>query len=1551
MKNSNAWGMGVIMLVFFFSSNARPQTPIAVPLPGSVIIKAVTDHSRDRVYALNRGAAGSNGSLLALNATNGAIEGEIALNVSPSDMCLDYRHDAVYVVHNMGRTVAKVNLKTFSKESQRSFTTTNALDNSNPLYVAAGRSNFLYLTDGAGVPNIITFDYANGTTLATTEAGAGNLAVTRDGRYLYYWYQYLWFLGWYNSKVVVMDAWTNAHLTALRESPAYLNMDSLDTPLLLDASERLIFVKTHVLRADNPQVIVQVFDENIYAISMDGRYAFGRSKVYNVMTGNVVTNYPFASNVQAVSDRHKKLFRYQAATETMFIYPLGYLGDVAGIQPKGIPADGATVSAVMTNLSWTAYPPALAFDVYWGTNAQDVAQAGLNSACYLGRTQGTTMGLPGALAPGRDYYWRLDVFTHTFTNRGPVWSFHTFDLMVQPTELNELAYNLSMPFTQSVSVEGQGQWQAWVQDPSWVALPMSNGTAPATIAIEFRPGNLTPGSYTNVLWIQPNGSQQAIPLQLTIVAMNISKMTADYQRPYIYALSPPEVTQGQPGRLLFIRTDNGLVERSLPIGLNPVDLTINYEEGRLYVANHGYEAVQVVDLETQQLLQPLVLNTADIYRINAGRRGYLAVEGYDQWVHLILYNTQTGEERSRLSVVREGDGEFDVTGRYYYHEDNNISIPAITIYDTLNDSFEKVASSSTFAYGSRNLVRSADGSRLVCVRMLFTKDLQVLAQLPQEIYSLSTNGRVAFGQSSAFDTEFLSEIHNLHGNSTVSIVDGVNQYYWYYASGTVARIPMTEICAPKITRQPTNSAILEGRPVYITTSAQGLQPITYQWYFANQPMALQTNAFLSLPAMQPEHTGDYYLVVSNAYGTVTSSVIEVKLVRSPAILQQPANTNLYAGSTLVLGLTAEGTPPMTCQWYLGGSALAGATNTTLIIYNIQNNSQGFYQAILTNSWGSVTSAPVWVRVLPSAPIIVQQPLSRKEYVALPINLTVVARGSEPMVYYWFITNSSPYAVSQNSLTIIPQLRNTGPYFVVVSNALGTVTSQVASLTVIGSAPFIHQQPTGGAVMLGGTWTFNVQVSGSQPIMYYWFQNGNFLRTTSQPNLMLSPVAVNDAGAYYLVASNAVGRATSAVAVLEVLQPPQLTSTLTNQRFAEGDDVMIAPSVTGTPPVNAAWYFNEGQLISTNLVLVITNIQRHQAGSYRLVVANPYGTLANTIRLHIFPPPGNMVAWGDASGRQAPAPPGLHDVVAVAGGDFHSVALRFNGQLAAWGYNHQGQITMPSNLPPLVAIAAGANHTLGLSEDGKVFAWGANSHRQTNVPVQASSNVLAISAGSLHSLALLRNGRVVAWGDNSYGQTNVPAVLTNVQAMAAGSFHNLALRSNGTVVAWGYNHGGQTNVPGTATNVIALAAGLAHSVALLADGRVLCWGDNAYGQCQPPADATNLVAIAAGIYHTYALRRDGQVFAWGDNSFGQLDLPEATCTSRVLGTGFYHGLAVVQRPSLRLAPAPEGLRMVWDGPGVLQWATSPAGPFSDVGRATNEWVIPMNHPAGFFRLRR
>jgi PKD repeat protein len=270
--------------------------------------------------------------------------------------------------------------------------------------------------------------------------------------------------------------------------------------------------------------------------------------------------------------------------------------------------------------------------------------------------------------------------------------------------------------------------------------------------------------------------------------------------------------------------------------------------------------------------------------------------------------------------------------------------------------------------------------------------------------------------------------------------------------------------------------------------------------------------------------------------------------------------------------------------------------------------------------------------------------------------------------------------------------------------------------------------------------------------------------------------------------------------------------------------------------------------------------------------------------------GTPVAWGDPSQGQCTIPANSSNIIGIAAGSYHNVALRVDGTVIAWGRNEEGQCNIPAGLSNVSAVAAGAYHSLALLTDGTVVAWGYNYCGQCNVPA-GLSNVIAIAGGAYYSVALLSGGTLVAWGDNSYGQCDIPAGLNNVSAVAAGAYHTVALVNGGGVVAWGRDDEGQCDVQAGLGAVTAVAAGTYHTVALLNGGSVAAWGSNNAGQCSVPDGLSVVQKIAAGNSHTVALLSDMTVVAWGWNEYGQCNVPPGLIDVVALSAGTLHTLSI------------------------------------------------------------
>jgi hypothetical protein len=360
---------------------------------------------------------------------------------------------------------------------------------------------------------------------------------------------------------------------------------------------------------------------------------------------------------------------------------------------------------------------------------------------------------------------------------------------------------------------------------------------------------------------------------------------------------------------------------------------------------------------------------------------------------------------------------------------------------------------------------SLDGSRLFWTAAMYDANLYDFGVIGPEIYSCSINGAIAFGATQAYDSATKQLIYNLPVSSTVQVVDRQDQRLWYFNASTarIESIPLLTLRSPSITGQPAaNTSVAVGGNVYLSVTAMGLAPLTYQWTMAGTNLPAATNYFLSMNGILPSQEGDYRVVVSNPYNTITSAIAHVTVLAPPTITAQPWGTNVPAGQPFTLIVVASGSAPLSYCWMFEGANVSGATAPTLTISNAQAVNEGFYRAVVQNSAGAVTSAVALVRVLPATPTILSGPGPLTIPAASTAIFTVSAIGSQPISYQWFFNGGAiPGATGAQLAITNAQAGNAGNYRVIVANGSGSVPSAFANLTVVPAPPAGGQPAAGG----------------------------------------------------------------------------------------------------------------------------------------------------------------------------------------------------------------------------------------------------------------------------------------------------------------------------------------------------------------------------------------------------------------------------------------------------------------------------------------------------------
>ncbi|MEO5804400.1 MAG: immunoglobulin domain-containing protein, partial [Verrucomicrobiota bacterium] len=221
------------------------------------------------------------------------------------------------------------------------------------------------------------------------------------------------------------------------------------------------------------------------------------------------------------------------------------------------------------------------------------------------------------------------------------------------------------------------------------------------------------------------------------------------------------------------------------------------------------------------------------------------------------------------------------------------------------------------------------------------------------------------------------------------------------------------------------------------------------------------------------------IVFCNAYNDSLSFYRNITPFGGPPIItSQPTNQTVAAGANATFRVTATGSQPLIYQWRFNGTNIGSATTSSLTLSNVQPANSGNYSVLVTNSSGNITSSNALLTVgIP--PAITVQPQDQNVLLGSNATFSVSATGTS-LNYQWRrsgipISNAT---VSSYSITNV-QSTNTGGYSVIVTNAIGSVTSVVANLTVI-APPTIVAQPQNQTVGAGSNVTFTVGAGGGDP---------------------------------------------------------------------------------------------------------------------------------------------------------------------------------------------------------------------------------------------------------------------------------------------------------------------------------------------------------------------------------------------------------------------------------------------------------------------------------------
>ncbi|MDB6171438.1 MAG: hypothetical protein JWL59_749, partial [Chthoniobacteraceae bacterium] len=550
----------------------------------------------------------------------------------------------------------------------------------------------------------------------------------------------------------------------------------------------------------------------------------------------------------------------------------------------------------------------------------------------------------------------------------------------------------------------------------------------------------------------------------------------------------------------------------------------------------------------------------------------------------------------------------------------------------------------------------------------------------------------------------------------------------------------------------------------------------------------------------------------------------------------------------------------------------------------------------------------------------------------PVTFTVAAEGSSALSFQW-LRNGLPIAgANANSLTLASvQYSDRGFYQVKVADSTSISRSHAGFLNVRVPNEIIAWGNFAGAVPVGLSDVLAISV-GSDRVLQSGFclalkSDGTVAGWNGAPAVPagLSDVVAIAAGGHHCLALKSDGTVIAWGQSIESAGrvPDGLSEVVA---IAAGAYTDLALKEDGTV---VEWH---NRVILTGVdpeVSHATDVSAIGAGQTTILALKSDRTPIPSTR---FPgAPTDLIAIseggfslalksnGTVVSSKSDVPGGLSDVVAIAAGDSHSLALKSDGTVAAWGDNSQGATDVPAGLARVIAINAGNHASLALRRISKPLI---------TVQPQPATQTLGGLSSVIYSVTATGNGLSYQWSkdgvpisgatassftngrlssydaggytvtvSNSLGSvTSNPVLLlvagptftkdpepsqvaihvesVTISAAATGSgslsyqwLHNgmpVAGATGSSMTLAHAQYGDRGYYQLKATDALGTTISRAGFLNVLVPGTLKVWGYNPNGANTPPAGLTGVVAFSGGYDESLALKSDGTVVAWGDN---------------------------------------------------------------------------------------
>jgi hypothetical protein len=484
-----------------------------------------------------------------------------------------------------------------------------------------------------------------------------------------------------------------------------------------------------------------------------------------------------------------------------------------------------------------------------------------------------------------------------------------------------------------------------------------------------------------------------------------------------------------------------------------------------------------------------------------------------------------------------------------------------------------------------------------------------------------------------------------------------------YNAGSAGKCPLT--IPPSILTQPQSQTVAAGASPTLSVGAMGASPLVYQWRLNGTNLSSATGASLTLNNAQPANSGPYDVIITNLYGSITSSVANLSVLLPPQVTGQPQDQTAVVGTNVTFAVTATGSSPLSYQWYFNGTPMNAATNSTLVLNHISLGAGGIYSVWVSNAVGSASSRGASLIVLgigacvaPPSGMVSWWAGEGDAFDSAGTNIGTLQNG------VGFVTGEVGQAFNLNGTSQYVDVPSSASLNPITSISLEVWIYPRSPLNAV-SSPIIKKAGEGSGQSDG----YTLEFAGTSGVLFSVYVNGGRQWVTTVPApvplsqwshvagvydgtnvsiyvngaLVGSPVSgpgqivpsgnnlqighdpsnpsryfngfIDEPSVYRVALSAAQIQAiytANTAGKCQPATPPSVQKQPQSQTVAVGASPTFSVLAAGGRPVAYQWRFNGTSILAaSSSALALTNVQLTDAGTYDVVVTNLYGSATSS----------------------------------------------------------------------------------------------------------------------------------------------------------------------------------------------------------------------------------------------------------------------------------------------------------------------------------------------------